>query len=475
MLDKAYDLARDVHFTVSTRTVGGKPLHLFNGPEHGSRTDEFLLCPEARDWATRNLQALGFHVHYQGWFEIHVSGTAALVAELLGKKLTLHAGMITPEQSDCSRGAITPVSEELFFAPRDSLYSPARGLEGTDCFFLPPASSYATTPQPSPHPPQPGFHHVGVPDIRRLLQVPNDADGDGITVALVDTGFARHPFYLSNQYDYQPTWAPPPSLPDSDTDGHGTAIALNLFAVAPKVKMLGFVKDPMPQTAIQMAVNSGVDIISCSWGWSLTPDVALIPTLEATIYHTVNSYGKVVLFAAGNGPLKAWPASMPNVIAVGGVHWNATNSYEASNFASGFASDAYPGRAVPDVCGLCGQQPAGVYIMLPCPSGSAMDVSGFAGGQAFPAGDEQQPGDGWAGASGTSSAAPQVAGVVALLLQKARAKGMTLSTSQIKDLLKNTAVPVTMGANAHKLLAQGHPNGAVGYGLVNASAALAAI
>jgi subtilisin family serine protease len=95
----------------------------------------------------------------------------------------------------------------------------------------------------------------------------------------------------------------------------------------------------------------------------------------------------------------------------------------------------------------------------------------FAGSK-FPDRDETKAGDGWVGASGTSSAAPQVAGVAALMLAKARAKGVNLSTADVRRLLQQTAVPVQAGQNAQGFPATGHPNIAVGHGLVNADAAL---
>jgi serine protease AprX len=472
----ANELAKDIHFSVSTRTISGIPLRCFQSNEHARRTEEFALDGTARYTATKSLQELGFQIHYQGWFDIRVSGSAELIARLLGKRITLHASTIEAANSDPthSRRFDAPNPRELFFAPADSLISPCALVEDLDCFFLPPTSSFAASPVPSSAPPAPNYFHVDSGNIRKLLNVPDDATGEGVTVAIVDTGFERHPFYLTNKYDYQPIWAMPPASPSHDPDGHGTAIALNLFAVAPKVTMLGFAKGGAPHIAVQQAVSSGAEVISCSWGWSLATDAPVSTVLEATIFHAVNVYGKVVLFASGNGPLKAWPASMKDVIAIGGVYWDGVR-FEASNYASGFASNAYPGRSVPDFCGLCGQQPAGIYIMLPCPPHSKIDTDCFAGGKPFPHGDGQPQGDGWAGASGTSCATPQVAGVVALLLQKAKAKNVTLSVTNIKTLLQNTSVPVTIGTNAHNIPATGHPNGAVGYGLVNAAAALAQI
>jgi subtilisin family serine protease len=76
------------------------------------------------------------------------------------------------------------------------------------------------------------------------------------------------------------------------------------------------------------------------------------------------------------------------------------------------------------------------------------------------------------GASGTSSATPQIAGVVALMVQKARAAGRTLNPADAKDALARSCRPITAGRNAMGFPPVGQPNTAVGFGLVDATAAL---
>ena len=254
--------------------------------------------------------------------------------------------------------------------------------------------------------------------------------------------------------------------PDQDGNGHGTAIALNVFAVAPRCDVLGIQKTDVLD-ALEEAANQA-DVITCSWGW---PSEQWFPVVEKTLQDIV-AEGKIVLFATGNGQ-QAWPATLPEVIAVGGVYADASGALEASSYASGFVSSLYPPRRVPDVSGLCGQAPRGIYIVMPCPPGSPMDRS--YGGRPFPDRDTTPPGDGWVVASGTSSAAPQVAGVVALMLEKARANGRTLDAARARAILEQTCRPVTTGSNAFGFPAYGHPNVAVGFGLVDAAAALSVV
>jgi subtilisin family serine protease len=110
---------------------------------------------------------------------------------------------------------------------------------------------------------------------------------------------------------------------------------------------------------------------------------------------------------------------------------------------------------------------------MPTQPGSEMDDE--LGGKPFDRFDETGKKDGWCVASGTSSATPQAAGVAALLLEAAKAKGQKLTTAQVRDILTQTAVSVQSGNNAFGFPATGHPNVAVGYGLIHAAAALAQV
>jgi hypothetical protein len=64
---------------------------------------------------------------------------------------------------------------------------------------------------------------------------------------------------------------------------------------------------------------------------------------------------------------------MPDVISAGGVFVDKEGSMQASDYASAFPSKIYPGRSVPDLCGLVGMLPRATYIMLPVPPGSETD------------------------------------------------------------------------------------------------------
>jgi serine protease AprX len=450
-------LGENVSFTVAPKTVSNEPIQAQRGLLQNREIDDFLPQKESVESAVERLKQLGFQINRVGRFGISASGPAKLVTDVLGIQLAVQA---RPRHSalratqNFSASFEPPRPADLFVAPIESLtVKTLVSKHIDDVVFIPPPLYFGT---PSATPPNHSFSTVDSIKIQGLLNVPAGVTGKGIKIALVDTGFFSHPYYTSNGFDFQ-------SSPEAQVDdvGHGTAIAYNVFAVAREATVLGFKQTPAPQDALEEAADAGADIISCSWGWDYEQS---FPILEATI-RSIVAEGKITIFAAGNGE-QSWPGSMREVLSIGGVHADPQGNFQASDFASGFSSNLYPGRRVLD-----GLKPKGIYIMMPCPPGCELDR--LLAGPSFPDKDETPPDDGWCGASGTSSAAPQIAGVAALMLEVARSKGQGLNTDGVRDLLEKTAVPVQKGVNAQGFPAVGHLNTAVGYGLVDAGKAIA--
>ncbi|MFD2355484.1 S8 family serine peptidase [Nonomuraea ferruginea] len=150
---------------------------------------------------------------------------------------------------------------------------------------------------------------------------------------------------------------------------------------------------------------------------------------------------------------------------LGAPIWTAGGNLRASDYASGFTSDIFPGRRVPDVVGLVGLQPNASYIMLPTQPGSFVDET-FADSA-----DDTKSDDGWAVFSGTSAAAAQAAGVCALV----KGSWPGISPTRMKQLLRATARDVTTG-NCFNGPGMNHqatagPDRATGSGLIDAYAA----
>jgi subtilisin family serine protease len=290
---------------------------------------------------------------------------------------------------------------------------------------------------------------------------------------MVDTGFYRHPFHIWHGYQGQAALSPGTSALDDDQIGHGTGQSANVFACAPGAQVVVVKMGSNPTSAFKQALELNPAIISLSWGYELAGETSLpnyLRPLESAVLSAVHDRGIVVCCSGGNGEI-AFPASMPDVIAVGGVYaaydiGRGKFELQASDFTSSFDSLIYPGRHVPDICGLVGMSPRSIYLTLPVPVGSDMD-KGFAAGGSYPGGDETLPDDGWAIASGTSSAAPQVAGICALL--KEAQPGIAPST--VKAILQACGRQVLVGKTAQGQLAGPGLDAAAGAGLADAERA----
>jgi serine protease AprX len=467
--EKAKELGDRVIFSVAPRTVSGERIQAYRGRLSERHIGDFRPNMDSTTVAVDRLKELGFTVLREGRFAITASGPARLVSELINAPLTIQARPRRTRVRSTQNFAVSfeaPMPDDLYMTPPESLtISAAKISEMIDDFvFIPPPLYFSAAQTPPVH----SWRSISDGEIRQLLQVPPAATGAGIKVGIVDSGAFLHPYYTAKNLDYRPTATQSGPNPEEDFNGHGTAIAYNVFAIAPAATVMGFQRGGAPQDSLEEAADTDVDIISCSWGWDQEQS---FPLVEASIRDIVVQ-GKIVLFASGNGQ-RAWPGSMPEVISIGGVYADPAGQLEASNYSSGFTSDLYPSRKVPDVSGLVGEKPRAIYIMMPCPPGCVLDRD--LAGADFPNHDQTAMDDGWIGASGTSSATPQIAGVIALLLQAARAQGRQLSLEDVRSILQRTAVPVERGNSAQGFPAIGHPNIAVGFGLVNAAAAIAAI
>jgi hypothetical protein len=307
---------------------------------------------------------------------------------------------------------------------------------------------------PTAFPPPVRYWHLDVPaDVSLGCNADrahrSGVTGLGIRIAMVDTGQAVHPFFTERGYRVEPTVLGPGTVDAHiDSVGHGTGESANIFSTAPDITLLpvkcanaaGSLVNTTAAFAAAAALNP--TIISCSWSRSIMngPLDAAANALAAEIAAAVNA-GIIVCFSASNGGW-GFPAQMPEVLAVGGVFMERDGSMRASDYASGFMSNVYPGRRVPDISGLVGMRPKAIYIMLPLSEGASIDVGNA--GSTHPNGDETPSNDGWAAFSGTSASCPQVAGVCALIKQACP----RLTPAEVKDILMRTARDVTVGTSS---------------------------
>lgn len=343
-------------------------------------------------------------------------------------------------------------------------------------------------------PPAVGYHHLRVPgDVTLSLNADivhrGGITGKGVRVAMIDSGFAMdHSYFVSRGYQTNTVLAPGASDINLDGNGHGTAESANLLAMAPDVEFTGVKLDNESFPAngatilegLHTAMQHNPQIISISLGYDMCPTnimgqrtsnthLTALPNslraLEAEI-RAIASGGTIIVFSAGNGHV-AFPGMMPEVVSAGGVYVEQNGAMRASDYASAFSSKIYAGRNVPDACGLVGLANNGAhYIMLPLQPGCEIDRQND---------DRTAIDDGWAVISGTSAAAPQLAGAIALMLEKNPGlnandiKSVFDQTS--KDVVNGTASPASNEDNGGMPAGVG-PDMATGPGLIDVTAAL---
>jgi len=336
---------------------------------------------------------------------------------------------------------------------------------------------------PSPVGPAVQKFHLGVPDQVALLlgaTVPhrNGYIGSGVTVAMVDSGHYSHPFFLAHGYDIERTVTLVPGTnPSKDPVGHGTGESANIFAIAPGATLRPYraANDEGHLVASMMAfMRAKADqpnVLTNSWGGD-GPYPPGPPSPWEVIWareiRDAVEQGIVVVFAAGNASFAIEP-QVPGVLAAGGVYIDEALDLYASNYASGYASPWVANRTVPTVCGLVGLLPRAQYLMLPVPPRSAIDVEEAQADRGdMPDGTRQD--DGWALFSGTSAAAPQLAGVAALLLGARN----DLTPPQVIEAMSATAIDVRAGRCHPRFDNPARPGAdlATGAGLVSTRRAL---
>jgi len=326
---------------------------------------------------------------------------------------------------------------------------------------------------PAAVPPPLDYFHLPVPDAV-ARQTCADAFGDtrergrGVSVVMIDTGLYRHPHFAAHGLDL----AVVPAVTGLDTArderGHGTGMASILLSVAPgaRLTMVKAADDgfSFPVAAFQRAAALHPDVISCSWG-----TIGFEPHLYLEIAAAVAS-GVTVVFSAGNGSSDRRGAlfqtvAHPEVVSVGGCTVDGSGALAVSDVSSSYASDLFPGRTCPDLCGICGDRPYAQLVLMPTEPGSLFDREN---GRR----DGTRPDDGWFVSSGTSAAAAHVSGLIACAL----AAGAERARPALMDVLRRGSVRVSAGRSFMGAPAVAEErNPAVGYGFLRGDRLRAAL
>lgn len=189
-------------------------------------------------------------------------------------------------------------------------------------------------------------------DVVNYKKVWSESQGQGVTVAVVDTGVdGNHPD-LTGQVLKGRDFVHSGGNAQNDTNGHGTGMAsliaghghgsnnsAGVMGLAPKSKILpivGGVKDKFNSeqwaAGVRYAVNQGASVINLSF----TDPSSGPGSAGAKAIAYAQQHDAVVVAGAGNDGVAElpYPAKLPGVVAVGAVD-ESLNIWDNSNFGDG--------------------------------------------------------------------------------------------------------------------------------------------
>ena len=476
--------SQSIYAEVVVRSGAGESLLSSSRVIDSENISQFYAPSDRLQSVAQKLKEYGFEVLNIGKMTITISGKTEVFERSFQTTLEIVERPVIKELGQVSTGSFINAIDSKPFGEIDVSHT---GWDQVlDGVAINEPVYYFQSSLPSPIPPSTPNEYLSVPEgvvqgLNATLAHQQGVTGKGVHVVMVDSGWYRHPYFRERNYKVKVHLANGSSDPMGDVTGHGTGESANLLAIAPDITftmvkadiaLRGKTRNVNSIGSLREAIALKPDIISCSWGSDeRRPHISPYNrVLVATVAEAIRQ-GIIVVFAAGNGHY-GFPAQHPEVIAAGGAYLHLDNTtlrgkIEASNYASSFISPIYPNRQVPDVCGLVGNLPSGVYIMLPVPPNSIADQL------LALARDGTEAIDGWAAFSGTSAAAPQLAGICALMKQV----NPNLSPAQAKQILQQTARDVVEGfsnPSSSGASARAGPDLATGYGLVDAYGAVKA-
>ena len=249
--------------------------------------------------------------------------------------------------------------------------------------------------------------------------------------------------------------------------GYGTASTTpgRYRGVAPGAKIVGYGTGELVEAVNVLAAYDhaiahrdeyGIRVINNSWGPGAFTDYdPEHPVNRAT--DAAWDAGISVVFGAGNDGTRTDSLNMfsshPRAISAGGGRKDGQQAF--------FSSKGVPGS---DHWHPTVTAPGEAIVSVRATTGFTMAAADASGGTDNPDAATGTDTAWYAASSGTSMAAPHVAGIIALVQQAAHdARGTWLTPQQVKDLLQNTARPMP-----------GYQHYSVGAGYVDAFAAAAA-
>lgn len=410
-----------------------------------------------------DLEVLGHNKYLPLWFTLATKRTTRLDPVTISGKL-FETGLFA-----CAEPAI--VDHEL-----------TKATSGVYDYFMPwlNKATPADVVLPDPYFPdqwglnntgQYGSDYIGI-DIKANLAWEITTGSPSIKIGIFDEGFERDHIDFNNVfgYGYDCQSKGSPAIVYSK---HGTAVAgiagakrgnwLGIFGVASEARMasISFNSEiATPQDfadGFSWAWQNGIDVINNSWGNNV-PSSIIDEAITEAMTNGRDGKGSVVIFAAGNGgnAFIGYPAlNNPSAIAVGAISPCGDRKTYTSCDGDHTWGSSYGPR---------------LDIVAPT-SESTTDLSGTAGYNTGQDATDYSILDFTRKFGGTSSAAPVVSGVAALILSV----NPNLAAQQVKDIIESTAQKIRTDLYTYSTTA-GRPNGTwnneMGYGLVDANKAL---
>ena len=125
------------------------------------------------------------------------------------------------------------------------------------------AFAYVPTPPeffaPTPIPPNTSLYHLRLADMVRAMNAGRchrrGWTGQGVRVAMADTGFARHPYFDLGGHNISRVSTPTTTQPGIDLSGHGTGESANVLAIAPDCQFFGIKHDDYSAEALETSLD----------------------------------------------------------------------------------------------------------------------------------------------------------------------------------------------------------------------------
>ena len=302
---------------------------------------------------------------------------------------------------------------------------------------------------------------------------------EDIVVAVLDDGVDDvHPDLSSNLLPIYDAYYAATNTTPAFTKTHGTCVAgiigalkdnnEGISGIAPGCRILpirigysisGY--DYIPYSSLEYAFNyarANADVINCSWNIGAV-GASFEDEIIAAYSNGREGKGCVIVFASGNncsndsGSVK-YPATLDRVMAVGAASYNGRRTIMSTSYCSPQWSSCY------------GSQ---LDVVAPGVSISTTDITGSGGNNNGSSSSDFSDSKYTRKFGGTSSAAPCVAGVAALILSKYP----SLSESQVRRAIELGATkPTGYSYYIDDNYPSASKNAEVGYGLVNAFYAL---